>query len=402
MAAAIQKKQDQEIAKEREYEAHKFALESRDHARVEWSRGDIRWGWANEDRQKELANKKAAESGASYGVEHDNLDPEYLVSNHIVDREHLVPFIQSANFVRDYQGNSKEGAIRDSQVLDRLHGREIGKPEWDDMYRKGQMTPSAYAEGVKWINSADSEWTNARVSVEQSMKSQYLSFIVGADVDKNGIMNQLVNGVNPKSKVLSDAFKTLPDFMAGFGAAVDAYKAQTNKTDAQISKSELLQLSNKYLADNMMNKATELQEKYKSEMEDTNGSKYNSFAKTVAPVEEFNSNDPALQILRQRQEALYRSSLSALTTIFGDTPAPASDMNKLGSVYDILNYGNSHTTGGLSWQESFFILNGMRPESVGVETARQAELYTHNNLSNLGYKVPEARTMRTSPDKKVE
>lgn len=72
----------------------------------------------------------------------------------------------------------------------------------------------------------------------------------------------------------------------------------------------------------------------------------------------------------------------------------------INTISDALTFAQNNTPGGLSWQDTFFIAVGARPESLGVTSVQQAAAFIPTHFKQLGFKVKE-QPLRLVPQKET-
>ncbi len=373
IAKGIEALKDKEI--ERAWQA-----ESRSHTREEWA------------RQRAIRNAMSA--GTAYGSQNDDLTRET-----VVDKLHLCTDETYPEFVRNARAAAQGRYLKPENQIDlgRLKYGIItgtdGLAAVEEGIRTGRIPPS---EASVYQNLALSqkagENTNLSSSIQDIGKT-FLSAITGASVEEAGAMYMAYStGRKAPVGVIAEAMSQLPGITTEFESFINEQRAKKGKEDAALTQSEMLLYKQQFIAEKLPASINTLKERYAVEKAAT--------SETAADKKAFSSmmQDRVPTIYDEEQNKwgytaynpikakAYTSSFNALNTLFPDQ-IPEQDYRGMHSVQDMLAYAQSHTPGGLSWQNTFFIAVGATPDSLGVTTIQQAIDYIPKHFEQMGYKV---------------
>ena len=373
IAKGIEALKDKEI--ERAWQA-----ESRSHTREEWV------------RQRAIRNAMSA--GTAYGSQNDDLTRET-----VVDKLHLCTDETYPEFVRNARAAAQGRYLKPENQIDlgRLKYGIItgtdGLAAVEEGIRTGRIPPS---EASVYQNLALSqkagENTNLSSSIQDIGKT-FLSAITGASVEEAGAMYMAYStGRKAPVGVIAEAMSQLPGITTEFESFINEQRAKKGKEDAALTQSEMLLYKQQFIAEKLPASINTLKERYAVEKAAT--------SETAADKKAFSSmmQDRVPTIYDEEQNKwgytaynpikakAYTSSFNALNTLFPDQ-IPEQDYRGMHSVQDMLAYAQSHTPGGLSWQNTFFIAVGATPDSLGVTTIQQAIDYIPKHFEQMGYKV---------------
>ena len=368
IAKGIEALKDKEI--ERAWQA-----ESRAHTREEWA------------RQREVRNAMSA--GTAYGSQNDDLTRETVVGKLRLCTDETYP-----EFVRNARAAAQGRYLKPENQIDlgRLKYGIImgtdGLAAVEEGIRTGRIPPS---EASVYQNLALSqkagENTNLSSSIQDIGKT-FLSGITGASVEDAGAMYMAYStGRKAPVGVIAEAMSQLPGITSEFENFINEQRAKKGKDDAALTQSEMLLYKQQFVAEKLPTMIGTLKERYAEEKETSvNNKQFNDVVKETLAGERSNPFDALSSMMSSPYNAPFKNSLTALNTLFPDQ-IPEQDYRGMHSVQDMLAYAQSHTPGGLSWQNTFFIAVGATPDSLGVTTIQQAIDYIPKHFEQMGYKV---------------
>lgn len=373
IAKGIEALKDKEI--ERAWQA-----ESRSHTREEWA------------RQRAIRNAMSA--GTAYGSQNDDLTRET-----VVDKLHLCTDETYPEFVRNARAAAQGRYLKPENQIDlgRLKYGIItgtdGLAAVEEGIRTGRIPPS---EASVYQNLALSqkagENTNLSSSIQDIGKT-FLSAITGASVEEAGAMYMAYStGRKAPVGVIAEAMSQLPGITTEFESFINEQRAKKGKEDAALTQSEMLLYKQQFIAEKLPTSISTLKERYAVEKAATseNAADKKAFSNMmqdrVPTIYDEEQNKWGYTAYNPIKAKAYTSSFNALNTLFPDQ-IPEQDYRGMHSVQDMLAYAQSHTPGGLSWQNTFFIAVGATPDSLGVTTIQQAIDYIPKHFEQMGYKV---------------
>lgn len=368
IAKGIEALKDKEI--ERAWQA-----ESRSHTREEWAR--------------QRAVRNAMSAGTAYGSQNDDLTGET-----VVDKLHLCTDETYPEFVRNARAAAQGRYLKPENQIDlgRLKYGIItgtdGLAAVEEGIRTGRIPPS---EASVYQNLALSqkagENTNLSSSIQDIGKT-FLSGITGASVEDAGALYMAYStGRKAPVGVIAEAMSQLPGITTEFESFINEQRAKKGKEDAALTQSEMLLYKQQFVAEKLPTMIGTLKERYAAEKETSvNNKQFNDVVKETLAGERSNPFDALSSMMSSPYNAPFKNSLTALNTLFPDQ-IPEQDYRGMHSVQDMLAYAQSHTPGGLSWQNTFFIAVGATPDSLGVTTIQQAIDYIPKHFEQMGYKV---------------
>ena len=373
IAKGIEALKDKEI--ERAWQA-----ESRSHTREEWA------------RQRAIRNAMSA--GTAYGSQNDDLTRET-----VVDKLHLCTDETYPEFVRNARAAAQGRYLKPENQIDlgRLKYGIItgtdGLAAVEEGIRTGRIPPS---EASVYQNLALSqkagENTNLSSSIQDIGKT-FLSAITGASVEEAGAMYMAYStGRKAPVGVIAEAMSQLPGITTEFESFINEQRAKKGKEDAALTQSEMLLYKQQFIAEKLPTSISTLKERYAVEKAATseNAADKKAFSNMmqdrVPTIYDEEQNKWGYTAYNPIKAKAYTSSFNALNTLFPDQ-IPEEDYRRMHSVQDMLAYAQSHTPGGLSWQNTFFIAVGATPDSLGVTTIQQAIDYIPKHFEQMGYKV---------------
>jgi hypothetical protein len=368
IAKGIEALKDKEI--ERAWQA-----ESRSHTREEWAR--------------QRAVRNAMSAGTAYGSQNDDLTRET-----VVDKLHLCTDETYPEFVRNARAAAQGRYLKPENQIDlgRLKYGIItgtdGLAAVEEGIRTGRIPPS---EASVYQNLALSqkagENTNLSSSIQDIGKT-FLSGITGASVEDAGALYMAYStGRKAPVGVIAEAMSQLPGITTEFESFINEQRAKKGKEDAALTQSEMLLYKQQFVAEKLPTMIGTLKERYAAEKETSvNNKQFNDVVKETLAGERSNPFDALSSMMSSPYNAPFKNSLTALNTLFPDQ-IPEQDYRGMHSVQDMLAYAQSHTPGGLSWQNTFFIAVGATPDSLGVTTIQQAIDYIPKHFEQMGYKV---------------
>ena len=352
-----------------------WQAESRSHTREEWAR--------------QRAVRNAMSAGTAYGSQNDDLTRET-----VVDKLHLCTDETYPEFVRNARAAAQGRYLKPENQIDlgRLKYGIItgtdGLAAVEEGIRTGRIPPS---EASVYQNLALSqkagENTNLSSSIQDIGKT-FLSGITGASVEDAGAMYMAYStGRKAPVGVIAEAMSQLPGITTEFESFINEQRAKKGKEDAALTQSEMLLYKQQFIAEKLPTMIGTLKEHYAAEKETSvNNKQFNDVVKETLAGERSNPFDALSSMMSSPYNAPFKNSLTALNTLFPDQ-IPEEDYRGMHSVQDMLAYAQSHTPGGLSWQNTFFIAVGATPDSLGVTTIQQAIDYIPKHFEQMGYKV---------------
>lgn len=373
IAKGIEALKDKEI--ERAWQA-----ESRSHTREEWAR--------------QRAVRNAMSAGTAYGSQNDDLTRET-----VVDKLHLCTDETYPEFVRNARAAAQGRYLKPENQIDlgRLKYGIItgtdGLAAVEEGIRTGRIPPS---EASVYQNLALSqkagENTNLSSSIQDIGKT-FLSGITGASVEDAGALYMAYStGRKAPVGVIAEAMSQLPGITTEFESFINEQRAKKGKEDAALTQSEMLLYKQQFVAEKLPTSISTLKERYAVEKAATseNAADKKAFSNMmqdrVPTIYDEEQNKWGYTAYNPIKAKAYTSSFNALNTLFPDQ-IPEEDYRGMHSVQDMLAYAQSHTPGGLSWQNTFFIAVGATPDSLGVTTIQQAIDYIPKHFEQMGYKV---------------
>ena len=192
--------------------------------------------------------------------------------------------------------------------------------------------------------------------------------------------------------VIAEAMSQLPGITTEFESFINEQRAKKGKQDAALTQSEMLLYKQQFIAEKLPTSISTLKERYAVEKAATseNAADKKAFSNMmqdrVPTIYDEEQNKWGYTAYNPIKAKAYTSSFNALNTLFPDQ-IPEEDYRGMHSVQDMLAYAQSHTPGGLSWQNTFFIAVGATPDSLGVTTIQQAIDYIPKHFEQMGYKV---------------
>ena len=368
IAKGIEALKDKEI--ERAWQA-----ESRAHTREEWA------------RQREVRNAMSA--GTAYGSQNDDLTRETVVGKLRLCTDETYPeFVRNARAAAQGRYLKPENQIDLGRLKYGIITGTDGLAAVEEGIRTGRIPPS---EASVYQNLALSqkagENTNLSSSIQDIGKT-FLSGITGASVEDAGAMYMAYStGRKAPVGVIAEAMSQLPGITSEFENFINEQRAKKGKDDAALTQSEMLLYKQQFVAEKLPTMIGTLKERYAEEKETSvNNKQFNDVVKETLAGERSNPFDALSSMMSSPYNAPFKNSLTALNTLFPDQ-IPEQDYRGMHSVQDMLAYAQSHTPGGLSWQNTFFIAVGATPDSLGVTTIQQAIDYIPKHFEQMGYKV---------------
>ena len=373
IAKGIEALKDKEI--ERAWQA-----ESRSHTREEWA------------RQRAIRNAMSA--GTAYGSQNDDLTRET-----VVDKLHLCTDETYPEFVRNARAAAQGRYLKPENQIDlgRLKYGIItgtdGLAAVEEGIRTGRIPPSeASVYQNLTLSQKAGENTNLSSSIQDIGKT-FLSAITGASVEEAGAMYMAYStGRKAPVGVIAEAMSQLPGITTEFESFINEQRAKKGKEDAALTQSEMLLYKQQFIAEKLPTSISTLKERYAVEKAATseNAADKKAFSNMmqdrVPTIYDEEQNKWGYTAYNPIKAKAYTSSFNALNTLFPDQ-IPEEDYRGMHSVQDMLAYAQSHTPGGLSWQNTFFIAVGATPDSLGVTTIQQAIDYIPKHFEQMGYKV---------------
>lgn len=373
IAKGIEALKDKEI--ERAWQA-----ESRSHTREEWA------------RQRAIRNAMSA--GTAYGSQNDDLTRETVVGKLRLCTDETYPeFVRNARAAAQGRYLKPENQIDLGRLKYGIITGTDGLAAVEEGIRTGRIPPS---EASVYQNLALSqkagENTNLSSSIQDIGKT-FLSGITGASVEDAGAMYMAYStGRKAPVGVIAEAMSQLPGITSEFENFINEQRAKKGKDDAALTQSEMLLYKQQFVAEKLPTMIGTLKERYAAEKAETAESSadkkaFSSMMRDRVPtIYDEEQNKWGYTAYNPIKAKAYTSSFTALNTLFPDQ-IPEQDYRGMHSVQDMLAYAQSHTPGGLSWQNTFFIAVGATPDSLGVTTIQQAIDYIPKHFEQMGYKV---------------
>lgn len=373
IAKGIEALKDKEI--ERAWQA-----ESRSHTREEWAR--------------QQAVRNAMSAGTAYGSQNDDLTRETVVGKLRLCTDETYPeFVRNARAAAQGRFLKPENQIDLGRLKYGIITGTDGLAAVEEGIRTGRIPPS---EASVYQNLALSqkagENTNLSSSIQDIGKT-FLSAITGASVEEAGAMYMAYStGRKAPVGVIAEAMSQLPGLTTEFESFINEQRAKKGKEDAALTQSEMLLYRQQFVAEKLPASISTLKERYaveKAATSETAADKkaFSSMMRDRVPaIYDEEQNKWGYTAYNPIKAKAYTSSFNALNTLFPDQ-IPEQDYRGMHSVQDMLAYAQSHTPGGLSWQNTFFIAVGATPDSLGVTTMQQAIDYIPKHFEQMGYKV---------------
>ena len=373
IAKGIEALKDKEI--ERAWQA-----ESRSHTREEWAR--------------QRAVRNAMSAGTAYGSQNDDLTRETVVDKlHLCTDETYPEFVRNAQLASQARFYSPENTINIGRLK---YNIGVGSQVWadiEDAVHNKALPPKEAVDLMNFFIAKKNGEIEHYSSSIQDIGKTFLSAITGASVEEAGAMYMAYStGRKAPVGVIAEAMSQLPGITTEFESFINEQRAKKGKEDAALTQSEMLLYKQQFIAEKLPASINTLKERYAVEKAAT--------SETAADKKAFSSmmQDRVPTIYDEEQNKwgytaynpikakAYTSSFNALNTLFPDQ-IPEQDYRGMHSVQDMLAYAQSHTPGGLSWQNTFFIAVGATPDSLGVTTIQQAIDYIPKHFEQMGYKV---------------
>ena len=373
IAKGIEALKDKEI--ERAWQA-----ESRSHTREEWAR--------------QRAVRNAMSAGTAYGSQNDDLTRETVVDKlHLCTDETYPEFVRNAQLASQARFYSPENTINIGRLKYNIGVGTQGWADIEDAVHNKALPPKEAVDLMNFFIAKKNGEIEHYSSSIQDIGKTFLSAITGASVEEAGAMYMAYStGRKAPVGVIAEAMSQLPGITTEFESFINEQRAKKGKEDAALTQSEMLLYKQQFIAEKLPASINTLKERYAVEKAAT--------SETAADKKAFSSmmQDRVPTIYDEEQNKwgytaynpikakAYTSSFNALNTLFPDQ-IPEQDYRGMHSVQDMLAYAQSHTPGGLSWQNTFFIAVGATPDSLGVTTIQQAIDYIPKHFEQMGYKV---------------
>lgn len=373
IAKGIEALKDKEI--ERAWQA-----ESRSHTREEWA------------RQRAIRNAMSA--GTAYGSQNDDLTRETVVDKlHLCTDETYPEFVRNAQLASQARFYSPENTINIGRLKYNIGVGTQGWADIEDAVHNKALPPKEAVDLMNFFIAKKNGEIEHYSSSIQDIGKTFLSAITGASVEEAGAMYMAYStGRKAPVGVIAEAMSQLPGITTEFESFINEQRAKKGKEDAALTQSEMLLYKQQFIAEKLPTSISTLKERYAVEKAATseNAADKKAFSNMmqdrVPTIYDEEQNKWGYTAYNPIKAKAYTSSFNALNTLFPDQ-IPEQDYRGMHSVQDMLAYAQSHTPGGLSWQNTFFIAVGATPDSLGVTTIQQAIDYIPKHFEQMGYKV---------------
>lgn len=373
IAKGIEALKDKEI--ERAWQA-----ESRGHTREEWA------------RQRAIRNAMSA--GTAYGSQNDDLTRETVVGKLRLCTDETYPeFVRNAQLASQARFYSPENTINIGRLKYNIGVGTQGWADIEDAVHNKALPPKEAVDLMNFFIAKKNGEIEHYSSSIQDIGKTFLSAITGASVEEAGAMYMAYStGRKAPVGVIAEAMSQLPDITTEFESFINEQRAKKGKEDAALTQSEMLLYKQQFIAEKLPTSISTLKERYaveKAATSETAADKKafsNMMQDRVPTIYDEEQNKWGYTAYNPIKAKAYTSSFNALNTLFPDQ-IPEQDYRGMHSVQDMLAYAQSHTPGGLSWQNTFFIAVGATPDSLGVTTIQQAIDYIPKHFEQMGYKV---------------
>lgn len=374
-----------EALKDREIE-RAWQAESRAHTREEWA------------RQRSIRNAMSA--GTAYGSQNDDLTRE-----RVVDKLRLCTDETYPEFVRHARAAAQGRYLRPENQIDlgrlkyAILTGNAGLADVEEGIRTGSIPPD---EATTYQNLALSQKAGENTMLSSSIQDigkTFLSAITGASVEEGGALYTAYStGRKAPVGVVAEAMSRLPGITLDFEDFINEQRAKKGKEDAALTQSEMLLYKQRFLAEKLPATIASLKERYAAEKGSTaDDTKFSKLVNEAAAGER--SDAWMTNKMDMAGNSPFTASVRALNTLFKDQIPPDS-WEGINTISDALTFAQNNTPGGLSWQDTFFIAVGSRPESLGVTSVQQAAAFIPNHFKQLGFKVKE-QPLRLVPQKET-
>lgn len=373
IAKGIEALKDKEI--ERAWQA-----ESRGHTREEWA------------RQRAIRNAMSA--GTAYGSQNDDLTRETVVGKLRLCTDETYPeFVRNAQLASQARFYSPENTINIGRLKYNIGVGTQGWADIEDAVHNKALPPKEAVDLMNFFIAKKNGEIEHYSSSIQDIGKTFLSAITGASLEEAGAMYMAYStGRKAPVGVIAEAMSQLPDITTEFESFINEQRAKKGKEDAALTQSEMLLYKQQFIAEKLPTSISTLKERYaveKAATSETAADKKafsNMMQDRVPTIYDEEQNKWGYTAYNPIKAKAYTSSFNALNTLFPDQ-IPEQDYRGMHSVQDMLAYAQSHTPGGLSWQNTFFIAVGATPDSLGVTTIQQAIDYIPKHFEQMGYKV---------------
>lgn len=373
IAKGIEALKDKEI--ERAWQA-----ESRSHTREEWAR--------------QRAVRNAMSAGTAYGSQNDDLTRETVVDKlHLCTDETYPEFVRNAQLASQARFYSPENTINIGRLKYNIGVGTQGWADIEDAVHNKALPPKEAVDLMNFFIAKKNGEIEHYSSSIQDIGKTFLSAITGASVEEAGAMYMAYStGRKAPVGVIAEAMSQLPGITTEFESFINEQRAKKGKEDAALTQSEMLLYKQQFIAEKLPTRISTLKERYAVEKAATseNAADKKAFSNMmqdrVPTIYDEEQNKWGYTAYNPIKAKAYTSSFNALNTLFPDQ-IPEQDYRGMHSVQDMLAYAQSHTPGGLSWQNTFFIAVGATPDSLGVTTIQQAIDYIPKHFEQMGYKV---------------
>lgn len=371
--------------KDREIE-RAWQAESRAHTREEWA------------RQRSIRNAMSA--GTAYGSQNDDLTRETVVDKlHLCTNETYPEFVRNARAAAQGRYLRPENQIDLGRLKYAILTGNAGLADVEEGIRTGSIPPN---EATTYQNLALSQKAGENTmlsSAIQDIGKTLLSGITGASVEEGGAMYMAYStGRKAPVGVVAEAMSRLPGITLEFENFINEQRAKKGKEDAAFTQSEMLLYKQQFVAEKLPATIASLKERYAAEKGSTADN--TQFSKLVNEVAAGERSDAwVTNKMDMAGNTPFTASVNALNTLFKDQ-IPPEYWEGINTISDALTFAQNNTPGGLSWQDTFFIAVGARPESLGVTSVQQAAAFIPNHFKQLGFKVKE-QSLRLVPQKET-
>lgn len=368
--------------------------------KLEWGRSDVRWGWANQEHVRQEAARAALSAGNTYGAQNDDLSKEMVVDKlRLCAPENYDLFKRAAEAAREGRLSTPDNRISAGHLKFDVITNTAGLADIDRAVRSGALSASEAQELYTTAAGRDSAENVFKTGLIQDIGKTFITGITGLSMEEGGDMYMaLQTGRKAPVGVLAEAMSQLPGITETFEQFIEDQKIKMGKEDIALTQSEQLLAKQQFIAEKLPAMLGSLKERYAAEKAASSESSADKKAFSgimqdrVPVIYDEEQNRWGYAAYNPIKAKAYTSSFNALNTLFPDQ-IPEQDYRGMHSVQDMLAYAQSHTPGGLSWQNTFFIAVGATPDSLGVTTMQQALDYIPKHFEQMGYKVKPKPTV---------
>ena len=367
---------------------------------IERQRNKTRWGWAVKENARREAAYAAERAGASYGASNDDLSFETVVTKlHLCSPEAYDSFYRTAQLTSQARFYSPENIINIGRLKYNIGVGTQGWADIEDAVHSKALPPKEAVDLMNFLIAKKNGEMEHYSSAIQDIGKTLLSGITGASVEEGGAMYMAYStGRKAPVGVVAEAMSRLPGITLEFENFVNEQRAKKGKEDAAFTQSEMLLYKQQFVAEKLPATIASLKERYAAEKGSTaDSTQFSKLVNEIAAGER--SGAWVTNKLDVEGNMPFTASVNALNTLFKDQ-IPPEYWEGINTISDALTFAQNNTPGGLSWQDTFFIAVGARPESLGVTSVQQAVAFIPNHFKQLGFKVKE-QPLRLVPQKET-